>query len=233
MINLGHEIMTSKKIVYVFTLGWSPEFVIRPLLEEGISRDATIMLLASKPETEYAAKRVEEAYKQIKNFVSIVGIADLEYVEVDLNQEFLGVCRDIARAVKSFIGADQIKFYLTGGMRVLIVATLVVARLLGAVHGRVEVNFSREDRPVTYSIPLSILEVSPRSLTKAHVEILRYLKVFGEARFEDLALGRSPVTIRKHLTKLREMGLVTYTLRARKQFYKLTPQGELLLEVLG
>lgn len=228
----GQEKMTATKIVYIFTLGWSPEFVIRPLLEEGISNGATIVLLASKPETEYATKRVEEAYNQIKNFLAMAGVTDLRYVEVDLNQEFLRVCRDIVRAIKEFIGVDRLKFYLTGGMRILIVATLVVARLLGAVH-RVEVELSREDRPVTYSIPLSILEASPRMVTKTQLEVLRQLKVFSEARFEDLALDRSSVTVRKHLTKLREMGLVTHISRARKQVYRLTPLGELLLEVLG
>jgi CRISPR locus-related DNA-binding protein len=225
--------MTGVKTLYVFTFGWSPEFVIRPLLEEGVLSDATIVLLASKPETDYVARRVEEAVKQVRSFLELAHISNLNYVEVDVNTEFLEICRSILRALKEFTDASQIKFYLTGGMRVLVIATLVVARLLGAVHGRVEIRLSREDRPAAYDIPLSVLDTSPRSLTKTQVEVLKQLKMLGEVRFDDLAFTRSPVTVRKHLTKLREMGLVTYTARGRKQFYRLTPLGELILEALG
>lgn len=230
---MGHDSVTDSKAVYVFTFGWSPEFVIRPLLEESVPSDVTILLVASKPESDYAAKRVKEALNQVKNFLELARIHDLQYVEVDVNAEFLEICRNVLRAVKRFADtADRIKFYLTGGMRVLIIATLIVARLLGAAHRNVEIRLSMEDRPVTYTVPLSVLEVSPGSLTDAQIEVLRLLKMLSEARFEDLALGRSPVTVRKHLTKLRELGLVSFTSRGRKQFYRLTPLGELILEAL-
>jgi DNA-binding transcriptional regulator PaaX len=49
------------------------------------------------------------------------------------------------------------------------------------------------------------------------------LKSVGEAGFEDLAVGRDEVTVRKLLTKLRGIGLVSYRSEGRKQYYKLLP----------
>jgi len=225
--------MTNVKTLYVFTFGWSPEFVIRPLLEEGVPRDATILLLASKPETEYVARRVEEAVEKVKSFLALAHVPGIYYVEVDTSREFLEICRSVLRAVKEHANGSHIKFYLTGGMRVLVVAALVVARLLTVTYGNVEVKLSREDRPVTYTVPLGVLGVSPASLTETQIEVLRQVRVLGRARFEDLAFGRSPVTVRKHLAKLRELGLVSFEERGRRQYYMLTKLGELVLEVVG
>jgi len=225
--------MTNYKVVYVFTFGWSPELVIRPLVEEGVTKDVAIVLLASKPELDHVTKKVKEALDNLRKFFEMAGIVEHYYVEIDGNRDLVEICRNIIRVLKTFAEAEQLKFFLTGGMRVLVVAALIAAKLIGSVRRNVEVKLSREDAPVLYSLPLAMLEVSPKSLTESQKEVLRQLKVIGEARFEDLALGRSSVTVRKHLTKLREMGLVAYSVKGRKQHYKLTPLGELLLEVLG
>ena len=228
-----HDIMTQSKSIRIFTFGWSPEFVIRPLMEEGVSKGDVVVLIASKPETEYARKRVEEAYKQVGTFLQMAGITTLHYREVDINRDILSICRDIIKIVKEFNSANILKFYLTGGMRILVIATVIVARLLHQVGKHVEVKISREDRPISYSIPVKLLDLDVNNITEAQLEVLRYLKAQGEAKFEDLAIGRSEVTVRKHLTKLRENGLVSYIVKGRRQVYKLTPLGEMIIEIIG
>ena len=225
--------MTNSKVARIFTFGWSPEFVVRPLVEEGLSKEDIVVLIASKPETEYAKKRVEEAYKHVESFLQMAGVSNLYYREVDTNKDIIYICRDIVKVVKEFDSANSFKFYLTGGMRVLVIATLIVARLLHLSGKQTGIKLSREDRPISYTIPIDLLELSVEDTTKTQIEILRRLKFQGEARFEDLAIGRSEVTVRKHLTKLRERGLVNYTVKGRKQVYRLTPLGEILLDVVG
>jgi len=232
-MRMRHDNMTNSRVVRIFTFGWSPEFVVRPLVEKGFSRDDVIVLIASKPETDYARKRVEEAYKHVGNFLQMAGVSKLYYREVDTNKDIIDICKDIVRVVKEFEPAGIFKFYLTGGMRVLVIATLIVAKLLHSSGMQVEIELSREDRPISYTIPVRLLELTADILTKTHIEVLKLLKAHLEARFEDLAIGRSEVTVRKHLTKLRERGLVDYTVKNRKQFYKLSPLGELLLEVVS
>jgi CRISPR locus-related DNA-binding protein len=216
----------------VFTFGWSPELVIRPLVEEGISHDEPIILVASKPETEYAKRRFEEAYQHLITFLKMAGTVEVHYVEIDLEKDFLDVCRDIVRTIRNFHG-DCYKLYLTGGMRLLVAATLIVARLLLTAGTRVEVKLSMEDRPILYSVPAELLTLDLGGLTDAQLELLKYLKSLGKAGFEDLAIGRASTTARKLLTKLRSKGLVEYKKMDRKQVYKLTKTGELVLEVLG
>jgi len=229
----GQVNITQSKSVRIFTLGWSPEFVIRPLTEEGVEEGDVIVLIASRPETDYAKKRVEEAYRQVGTFLQMVGVPSLHYREVEIDKDILSICRDIIKIVKEFNSTNLFKFYLTGGMRVLVIATMIAAKILCQAGKHVEVKLSREDRPVSYTVPIKLLELNVGDVTEAQLEVLRYLKARGEARFEDLAIGRSEVTVRKHLTRLRESGLVSYTVKGRKQFYKLTPLGEMVLEVIG
>jgi len=228
-----HENMTNSKKVMVFTFGWSPEFIIKPLVEEGLSKEDVVVLIASKPETEYAAKRINEALKQVNGFLQMAGLKNFYYREVDTNRDFIYICRDIVRILKEFDPINHFKFYLTGSTRVLVIATLIVASLFNLTGTRVEVKLSREDVAVSYTIPVNLLKLNIGAITKTRLELLRQLKVQGEARFEDLAIGRSEVTVRKHLTKLRENGLVDYTARGRKQVYRLTSLGETLLELLS
>jgi len=117
----SHDEMTDSKDrrILVFTFGWSPEFVIRPLVEEGVSESDIVLLIAGKPETEYVAKRVSEALRQVESFLGMAGVSSIYYREVDTERDFIHICRDIAKTLEEFRG-ERYKFYLTGGMRVLI-----------------------------------------------------------------------------------------------------------------
>ncbi len=222
------------RIIRVFTFGWSPEFVIRPLVEEGVGRDDIVVVIVTRPENEYAKRRVEEAYKQVLSFLKMAGVTNIYYREVDLEKEFFDICIDIVSVIRELlkIGKRIHKFYLTGGMRVLVLATFIVAQLLSAMGENVEIKVSREDRPITYTVPTNLLTLNPKAFTESQLDILKQLSSFIEASFEDLAVGRSSITVRKHLTKLREKGVVEYRVRGRKQVYKLTKLGELLLMLL-
>jgi len=214
----SHDEMTDSKDrrILVFTFGWSPEFVIRPLVEEGVSESDIVLLIAGKPETEYVAKRVSEALRQVESFLGMAGVSSIYYREVDTERDFIHICRDIAKTLEEFRG-ERYKFYLTGGMRVLIIATLVIAKLLSSLGIQVEIKLSREDRPVFYTVPIEVLKIDLKAITEIQRELLRELKARGEAGFEELAIGRSEVTVRKLLGKLRERGLVTYTLRVKNK----------------
>jgi len=160
----SHDEMTDSKDrrILVFTFGWSPEFVIRPLVEEGVSESDIVLLIAGKPETEYVAKRVSEALRQVESFLGMAGVSSIYYREVDTERDFIHICRDIAKTLEEFRG-ERYKFYLTGGMRVLIIATLVIAKLLSSLGIQVEIKLSREDRPVFYTVPIEVFKNRSKS----------------------------------------------------------------------
>jgi len=225
--------MTNYKCLKVFTFGWSPEHVIKPLIEEGISRDEIIAIIATKPDTAYVKKRVEEAFQHVATFLRLAGISNFYYVEFNVEKDFLDICIDITKKLKEIYSGDYYKFYLTGGMRVLVLATLAVARLFHTSRKKVDIRLSMEDRVFFYEVPPELFIIDLSDVTEAQLALLNFLKTFGEARFEDLAIGRTEVTVRKILTKLRNRGLVNYRSVGRKQFYRLTKLGELLLELVG
>ncbi len=224
--------------MYVFTFGWSPEFVIRPLLKEGVEKDDYVLLLTNKPENEYARRKFEEAYQQVISFLNYAGLAGrAAYREVEVEErEFTEICLDIAKLLAEELSERRpgvTKVYLSGGMRVLILATLVVIRLLRMRGENIEVYTSMESRPVFYSIPIEALTVDTARVTKEQLELLRTLSTLGEAPVEALAVGRARDTARKLLAKLVERGLVTYRTRGRRHFYSLTPLGELIVVCSG
>jgi len=104
----SHDEMTDSKDrrILVFTFGWSPEFVIRPLVEEGVSESDIVLLIAGKPETEYVAKRVSEALRQVESFLGMAGVSSIYYREVDTERDFIHICRDIAKTLEEFRGRD-------------------------------------------------------------------------------------------------------------------------------
>ena len=224
--------------MYVFTFGWSPEFVIRPLLREGVERDDYVLLLTNKPESEYARRKLEEAYQQVVSFLSYAGLAGrVTYREVEVEgKEFTEICLDIARILAEELSERRpsaTRVYLSGGMRVLILAALVVVRLLRLRGENVEVFTSMETRPVFYSVPVEALTVDVTRVTEEQLELLRALSTLGEVPVEDLAMGRARDTARKLLAKLMDKGLVTYRVRGRRHFYSLTPLGKLVVLCSG
>jgi CRISPR locus-related DNA-binding protein len=228
----SHDIMPNIQITRVFTFGWSPEFVIRPLMGEGVGEDEVVLLVSAKPESEYARRKVENAYQEVKKFANLAGVMRLEYREIDISKDFEEICRDFIWIISEFRPARGYRFYLTGGMRVLIAAGLIAAGLLSQVYDLVAF-VSHEDAPTLYRIPVQTFRLDLRGISEARLDILRILKGVGEASFEDLAVGRDEVTVRKLLTKLRGMGLVVYRSVGRRQLYRLTPLGEAVLYILG
>ena len=228
----SHDIMPNIQITRVFTFGWSPDFVIRPLMREGVEEDEVILLVSARPESGYARRKVENAYHEVKEFASLAGVRRLEYREIDIGKDFEEICRDFIRIVSEFRPARGYRFYLTGGMRVLIAAGLLAAGLLSQVYD-VVAYVSHEDAPTLYRIPIQAFRLDLKEVTEARLDILRILKSVGEAGFEDLAIGRDEVTVRKLLTKLRGMRLVVHRSVGRRQLYRLTPLGEAVLDILG
>jgi CRISPR locus-related DNA-binding protein len=223
-VRKGHNIKT----VDVFTFGKDPEFVIRALLREGVEESDVILLVSAKRESEYARMDVNRAYEEIAGVVRHAG-AKLEYREIDIGKDFEEICRDFIRVVSEFRPARGYRFHLIEN-EILIAAGLLASNLLSQIHD-VEVYVSHEDASTLYRIPIQAFKLDLRDVTEARLDILRILKSVGEAGFEDLAVGRDEVTVRKLLTKLRGMRLVSYRSEGRKQYYRLTPLGEAILYI--
>jgi len=150
-----------------------------------------------------------------------------------VQNDIINICKSITMILYEVgINNEPLEFYLTSGSRILVVSMLAVARLLSLAGKNVQVKISHENNPTAFTIPINLFSADV-GLTNAQIEILRYLKARGRGTFAELAIERSPVTVRKHLTKLRRKGLVDFKIEKRKQVYRLTHLGELLLWMLG
>mgnify|MGYP000011623638 CR=1 FL=1 len=75
----------------VFTLGFTAEFIVKPLLEAGV--DGTyILILYVNPEDKYSRKRVEEALRYVEDLAKKGGFIErLEKFSVNLSSDFTSI----------------------------------------------------------------------------------------------------------------------------------------------
>ncbi|RLE57410.1 MAG: hypothetical protein DRJ40_03645 [Thermoprotei archaeon] len=215
----------------VLTLGFEEKFAFRMLTRHGLDRGDRILILTGR-----AVERTVKAIETIKEFVKkyFPGEIDVEFYEVDLSN-FIEAVRRIRDVLSRYIPSyDKVIINLTGGMRVLILATFTALLLLSVNLGErithIEVEF--EDGTYLVKIPQNLprMLLNVRSLTRERIELLRAIQELGEVTVKDLAkvLGKDESTIRRQIYELEKLELVEVT-KTRPTKIKVTELGRLLI----
>jgi len=188
------------------TLGFEEKFAVRALTRHGLDKGDKITLVTGP-----RIDKVDKAINFISDFI-------LKYYggEVDLHVEEVSV-HDIYAAISLLRriltdrsrGADQVIVNLSGGMRVLIVAFIIALGLINLPNLIVEIE--TEDSSTLIQIPTQIIKVWRHQVGVEKTEILKILVSRGDymsSREIARLTGKDESTIRRHLSKLREIGLV-------------------------
>lgn len=132
---------------------------------------------------------------------------------------------------------DRIIVNLSGGMRAICLATFMASLLIAPSLGKkLQVELETEDSSAFVSIPIGLLNL-PRSLSEIRLEetVFHILQLLAKKEHTAIelakAIGKDVTTIRRHLIKLREGGLVVSN-GSRPAKYKLTPQGRLVVNLI-
>jgi len=220
----------------VFTLGFTAEFIVKPLLEAGV--DGTyILILYVNPEDKYSRKRVEEALRYVEDLAKKGGFIErLEKFSVNLSSDFTSIVYNIATIITNEIRKKEIKYiyaYLTGGMRVLVIATMIAIKLITeALNTPTTFHVWSEDGVHRYTFDLSVASTNVKNISKAKMEVLRKIVALNGASYHELTNEkRTNATVRKIVELLRKNNLVVCERRGKRTFCKPTEIGKLLVKV--
>ena len=201
--------------VLALTLGFDERFAIRAMMRAGVSSGDRIVVLVVEPLEEKASKCLQMVREFLSKYVQNV---ELRICSVDV-RKFEDAVSSIKAELRDAVrDADEVVLNLSGGMRALILETLVAALLLG-FECRVEVEL--EDLTGVVYFPMRLL--GSIKLSKGELEVLlKLLETESWMSLSDISkaskLPRS--TTHKRLRRLIEAGLVEAKRVGRRVLYK-------------
>jgi len=231
------------KQVYIFTLGFTPEFVLRPLLEAGVGENTYIIILYTLAGDEYSKRRVKDAISYIEKFSREAGFINrVFFQQIFLGSTFHETIYEMASAlIQTLRGArlhreniEKVNVWLTGGMRIIITATLIACKMLFE-YMKIPVRFHvwSEDSTYRYTFDLSLIGINLKEVPKARMEILRRVVSLGESTYEELTdTRRKESTIRKMIEFLRKDDLVYCRRSGRRTICRATDLGNLIVKIM-
>jgi CRISPR-associated protein Csa3 len=211
----------------IAVLGFDERYVIRSLLRLGFKNVDVIYLVVPSGRI---TKQTEEAIKRITEVAKLANVSDVKVFEVDP----LGFGSAVAKLRKLIMdlcsGGKDLVISLGGGMRVLIVETLVASLLVPkelSSHILIVVDLESGEGYIEVNIS-NILAISELKLDE--LQVLKYLLTKAPAGPTEISkiLGIPKTTVWKILKKLHAKGLVTKQYRE----YKASDTGERLKELL-
>ena len=231
------------KQIYIFTLGFTPEFVLKPLFEAGVSEDVYIIILYTLVGDEYSKKRVRDAISYIEKLSREGGFIDrVFFQQVSLGNTFYDLVYEVALALTKMLRDAEIRrgdiegvdVWLTGGMRIMVTATLVACKMLFE-YMKIPVTFHvwSEDGTYKYTFDLQLLDTNLREVSKARMEILKKIVSLGKCTYEELVnTKQKESTIRKLVEFLRKDNLVYCKRIGRRTICKATDLGTLIIKII-
>jgi CRISPR locus-related DNA-binding protein len=211
----------------IAVLGFDERHVIRSLLRLGFKNVDVIYLVVPSGRI---TKQTEEAIKRITEVAKLANVSDVKVFEVDP----LGFGSAVAKLRKLIMdlcsGGKDLVISLGGGMRVLIVETLVASLLVPkelSSHILIVVDLESGEGYIEVNIS-NILTISELKLDE--LQVLKYLLTKAPAGPTEISktLGIPKTTVWKILKKLHTKELVTKQYRE----YKASDAGERLKELL-
>jgi len=189
--------------VLILTLGFDEKFCYRAILRHGISEGDKIILI-----TAGLVDKVKKAYEWIKSFVERSYNVEVRLIEVNV-RDFVKAIQTVTNLLEEFRDYDLI-VNLSGGMRALLIIMLFALLLKPIKNVKLEIEL--EDFSGLIEIPQALLLLPEirSNISGERMEILRLIAQ-GLSDVKSLAekLKRDESTIRRHISALEELGLVT------------------------
>lgn len=209
----------------IATFGWTEQFVLSSILRHGVGMGDQIVLLVPDKKDE----KSEAILRDFGSFLSKYGEGvklKVERVPLDNFDDAVTKISKIFREILS-MEPERVIINLSGGMRVLILATYIAALL--TCPRNVVIELETENRERNYHIPnlsikglVELTDIDRMILGKVEAEeeidtskLLQYLKI-----------PRS--TLHKHLRELESKGLINLERKGKLLHVSITPLGKFL-----
>ncbi len=219
-------------MLVVFPVGFDEKFILRALMRkreeiDGLGRGDK--LIAVLPKGYREEQRTVNALKAIESIVGpIVGEENIIHLEVPSNGDEMVVT--IKRSVEDNMTRDRVVLaVLSGGMRPLVVGTLLALMSLKSTRVIVESDFENLSGHISLELGSFLAPYSRR-----WAMILCGLMKGKSVRAIAEELGVSPATISNELKKMADYYLVrSERLDGRAPRYQITRAGKTYIKLMG
>ncbi|RLF11945.1 MAG: hypothetical protein DRJ69_01375 [Thermoprotei archaeon] len=187
----------------ISTLGFEEAFPIRFLMRNSPSRGDVILIVMPYSKDERSARAYFELSKFTSNYLQEVKLEKIEVPVANVHQSIVMIISKIKA-----LNASEAVVNLSGGMRLLIIETLIAVKMV--LGNRAKLELELEDRRETVSMTPSILDL--KMPTQYQVDILKAMKELGvKASITSIAevLKAPRSSIYKELKRMEKEGLVT------------------------
>lgn len=205
--------------ILVTTIGFDEKFIVRALIRYLGSIDSFIGIL-STPVEQKAMQAVDNIKSIIEKYLMNGGKRlAYEFIEIDVTDPY----EAIAMLRRIFTPDNEYIVNLSGGMRALTIATFI-AFIISRARGEVEIEL--ENLQGKISIDPRIIMAGP--LSSDEEKIVNAIKKLGRATYRDIMMetGIPRATLFKHLSSLRNRGVIDQQREGRNTYYMLTNIGK-------
>jgi len=210
------------KTALILTLGFDEKFCYRAILRHGIKEGDKIILI-----TAGLVDKVRKAYEWIRAFVERSYDVEVRLIQVDV-KNFTKAIKEVVKLLEDFKEYNLV-VNLSGGMRALAIIVLLALTIRSMRNVKVEIEL--EDFSGLIEIPQQLLRIHEikRNLTNEKLEILKLISQgLKDVKSLSKALKKDASTIRRHISSLEELGLVTIEKRKPLKI-KTTELADLIL----
>ncbi|MGB9730143.1 MAG: CRISPR-associated CARF protein Csa3 [Thermoprotei archaeon] len=209
----------------IATIGFEEKFTVRMITRHGLDKGDKVLLLTGPP-----TEKSTIAINLVREFITKYYSKDVTLLvrEIPVHNFYDAVHIIKQNIMNEAKGVTNIVVNLSGGMRILIIETLLALTVLSVKNITVEIE--TEDSSTIITIPTEFISMK-LPIRKRHIEILQILAQAQEpitikTIAEELKIDDS--TIRRHLLKLRKMRLVEVK-KGKPLLIQLSPLAKLLM----
>jgi CRISPR-associated protein Csa3 len=202
----------------IFTLGFDEAFAIRALLRRGINDgDKIIIVIPDKEDS-----RTNSAIQTIKEVINKTN-KRVKIEEIRLQVENFNTSTETIRKILTSHEGEQIYANLSGGMRALVLETLV-----GIIKSNVkcEIEVDLEDR--TNFIKFTTTDIRTPEIEPEEYNILSSFDTIITLSELSKVLNKPKSTLWRKIKKLEEKGLIKIEKKGRKMVIRKTEVGKKL-----
>ncbi len=198
--------------LFIFTLGFEEKFAIRMITAHGLDEGDKLLMITGP-----LVEKTQRTISFIRDFLNkyFSGKVAMEVFELKDISDFPNLVDRLYDKLRDeVLKFDEIIVNLSGGMRVIVLATYTALTLLLLSIkdiGKIHVELETEDSSARISIPIHLAKLLKLrgSLSHEKVQVLKLISCKPMTAKEIAqALGKDETTIRRHLMELVSLGLV-------------------------
>lgn len=211
-------------MIVITVLGFTAEFVIRPLTEHKLKDIEKVILITTESEDPLSSERARKTLDEVIRTLSMMNV-NYKICKININKNFDDIVKYISQCLRG--EKSQWLVYIIGGMRLLNLALYYYSLLARSLGKDIVVKSYTEDYRVSTDVPVTLPHI-PKG--KEWVDVLRVFEIIHSLEEASDILGKSTSTVSKQVKSIEE--LLECKRKEKEKVCKINSMGEVVLNIL-